>query len=147
MYTDWMTPYRAVQREQDPAKQPELCEKARRAINDRLLELAAQGADPDVREELERCLRLLTLRDRTRTAPAVPRITDLSEEDRKSAQKGIKATLRSLRDCERYLRDYAEGTQNLFKLFGLIYDAQRALDQIQDDLAKKHKLYAPPKDD
>ena len=50
-------------REQDPKKVPALCEKARRAINDRLLQRDGQPPNEREKERLEETLRHLTQHD------------------------------------------------------------------------------------
>jgi hypothetical protein len=59
MPTRWKSNYDAAIREQDPARLAEFCEKARRSINDRILELGSKPADKKQRQELERALREL----------------------------------------------------------------------------------------
>jgi hypothetical protein len=61
MHTDWMGPYHAALREQDPGKLEELYEQARHAIHNRMLELGTQHADVHERGELEEALRQLTI--------------------------------------------------------------------------------------
>jgi len=63
MSTDWTTPYRAALQEQDPAKLPDLCERARRAIHDRTLELGTKAAAAPEREQLEEALRQLVMHE------------------------------------------------------------------------------------
>jgi hypothetical protein len=64
MPTDWKTPHQAAMREQDPAKLPDLCEKARRAIFERLTDSTRNFADEIEREELDQASRELTLREK-----------------------------------------------------------------------------------
>jgi|HubBroStandDraft_1064217.scaffolds.fasta_scaffold32018_1 hypothetical protein len=59
MSDDWTTPLPRRRHEQDPAKLTELCEQARRTINDQMLALGTQGADTPERRELEEALRRL----------------------------------------------------------------------------------------
>ena len=64
MPTRWKSVYEAAIREQDPARLPEFCEKARRSINDRILELGSKPAEANQtqkqeRQKLERALREL----------------------------------------------------------------------------------------
>lgn len=71
MHTDWMSPYHAALREQDPAKLEELYEQARHAIHNRVLELGTQSLDAHERGELEEALRELTIHKYKRR-PAPP---------------------------------------------------------------------------
>jgi hypothetical protein len=61
MHTDWMSPYHAALHEQDPVKLEELCELARHAMHNRMLELGTQPADAHEEGELEEALRQLTI--------------------------------------------------------------------------------------
>lgn len=63
MRTHWMSVYLAALREQDPAKIPDLCDEARRVINNRALELGKQGAEAPERKELEEALRQLVVHE------------------------------------------------------------------------------------
>ncbi|MBZ5663430.1 MAG: hypothetical protein LAO30_02400 [Acidobacteriia bacterium] len=67
MLTDWNTSYQVAIREQDPAKLEDLCEQARHAIHNRVLELAESPADARERGELEEALRQLTIHKYKRT--------------------------------------------------------------------------------
>jgi len=71
MATDWTSCYRAARRERNPAKLHELCEQARRAINDRMPGLATQGEDTLERRELEEALRRLVAHE-SKTSPPPP---------------------------------------------------------------------------
>jgi len=71
MATNWTTPYRAARRERNPAKLLELCEQARRGINDRMLALATQGADTLERRELEEALRRLIAHESKTSPPPI----------------------------------------------------------------------------
>jgi hypothetical protein len=61
MPIDWKTQYQTAIRELDPRQKPALCERARHAIHERLLEQGRQHPDATEREELEEALRQLTL--------------------------------------------------------------------------------------
>lgn len=63
MPTRWMQAYAAALREQDPTNIPNVCEKARRAIDDRILQDGGQSVDASEREQLEAALRHLTERE------------------------------------------------------------------------------------
>ncbi len=69
MNPDWKAPYHAAIREQDPAKLPSLCGEARRAINDRILQLGSQSADTLERRELEEALRRLVAHEAKKNPP------------------------------------------------------------------------------
>jgi len=71
MHTDWMGPYHAALREQDPVKLEELCEQARHAIHNRVLELGTESVDAHERGELEEALRQLTIH-KYKSKPASP---------------------------------------------------------------------------
>lgn len=53
---DWVRVYESVRQEADPGKQLEICRNARRAAQDRLLELGS-GGDAAEREAVEEALR------------------------------------------------------------------------------------------
>lgn len=72
-------------------------------------------------------------------------ITDLSKEDRKHIQEKIEKLLVSLNNCAGYLKDYAAGRQNAFKLFGVMCYMEEALVKHRDELAKLHPTVLPPK--
>jgi hypothetical protein len=55
----WQKLYDAVRRELDPIKQLELCQRARRAIQERLLELKSSAGDLAEQHTLEEALRNL----------------------------------------------------------------------------------------
>jgi hypothetical protein len=66
MSIDWKTPYCAAMRERDRSKLRDLCEVARRAICDRMIELSnplggRHAADRKELEELETACRALAL--------------------------------------------------------------------------------------
>jgi len=69
MNPDWKSVYQTAIGERDPTKVPELCEKARRAINDRILELGTQSADTLERRELEEFLRRLVAHEAKKNPP------------------------------------------------------------------------------
>lgn len=70
MPAEWERLYREAFQELDAEKLPELCDRARRAINDRLLELAAQNiAAEKEREQLFEALRALLIHEYQRRAP------------------------------------------------------------------------------
>ena len=66
MPTDWKTLYEAALRERDPAKLAEACQRARRAIHDRVLELGTQRGYEIVIAELEEALRQLVAHESKR---------------------------------------------------------------------------------
>jgi len=66
MPTHWTILFRAALRQQDHANLPKLVERARRAINDRVLERGTKSADVQEKEELEEALRQLTLLEQKR---------------------------------------------------------------------------------
>ena len=64
MASEWETLYLEALHEQDPEKVAEVCERARRAINDRLIELAAQKIVSETqREQLFDALRRLLIHE------------------------------------------------------------------------------------
>ena len=63
MPIDWKTIYTAAIREQDPAKISDLCDEARRAISDRVLEQGKRGTNTPEQEELEEALRQLVVHE------------------------------------------------------------------------------------
>ena len=67
MPTDWKTLYEVAVREQNPAQLEDLCERARRAIHNRVLELEENPADAREKGELEEALRQLTIHKYKRT--------------------------------------------------------------------------------
>ncbi|HMD16010.1 MAG TPA: hypothetical protein VKH18_05025 [Terriglobales bacterium] len=79
------------------------------------------------------------------TINKVPMITDLSEEERKSMQERIEKLLVSLNDCGSYPRNYAAGTQNVAKLFGVMCWTEDAIVEVRDELSKVHPATLPPK--
>jgi hypothetical protein len=79
------------------------------------------------------------------TNSKVPMITDLSEENRKLALKQTEELLHMLGQCECYLRDYAAGTQNVAKLFGVMCYTEEALVSARDELAKINPTILPQK--
>ena len=75
MPTDWKAAYAAALAERDPAKLPELCEKARDALNSQLLKTRS-SAHPRDREELEEALRQVTIHLFSGTEAASPAKTN-----------------------------------------------------------------------
>jgi hypothetical protein len=70
MPAEWEQLYREAFQELDAEKVPELCDRARHAINDRLMELAAQAiAAGKEREQLFEALRALVIHEYKRRAP------------------------------------------------------------------------------
>ncbi len=70
MLANWERLYREAFQELDAEKVPEICEQARRAINDRLTELAAQRSAAETeREQLFEALRNLLIHEYQRRAP------------------------------------------------------------------------------
>ncbi len=63
MPSDWKAVYEAAMRESDPALMLDRCERARRAIFDRLIAGGADAPDAVEVEELEDASRCLTLRE------------------------------------------------------------------------------------
>ena len=63
MPTDWRMRYDSALGERDPAKVSDACDLARRAINDRVLELAKTGAAEPERLELEEALRKILMHE------------------------------------------------------------------------------------
>lgn len=57
MADSWRAAYEAVRRELNPARQLELCETARRQMQERLLDLATSQGDPIEQNALEEALR------------------------------------------------------------------------------------------
>lgn len=57
MPTDWRMRYDSALGEREPAQVSDACDLARRAINDRVLELAKRVATDPKRQELEEALR------------------------------------------------------------------------------------------
>jgi hypothetical protein len=56
---DWLRVYEALRQELDPAKQLEICQNARKAIQDRLLALGSGRRHRGEREALEQALRAI----------------------------------------------------------------------------------------
>jgi hypothetical protein len=71
MENNWKAPYQAALRERHPAQLHAACERARHAINTRLLELVKENAiAPAIeREELEAALRQVTLHEQKKKNP------------------------------------------------------------------------------
>lgn len=69
MRTRWINLYLAALREQDPAKIPDLCDQARRAINDRVLQIATQPQCNPERTALEEALRQFVVHELKKTHP------------------------------------------------------------------------------
>lgn len=70
MSAEWERLYREAFQELDAEKVPVICERARRSINDRLIELAAQNkAIEKERGELLEALRNLLIHEYQRRAP------------------------------------------------------------------------------
>jgi hypothetical protein len=69
-----------------------------------------------------------------------PMVTDLSEEDRKLAQKCTDMLPHILKQCEAYSRDYAAGKVNFLKFVGVIMQTEQALEEVVDELSKIHGL-------
>jgi hypothetical protein len=63
MPTDWRMRYDSALGERDPAQVSDACDLARRAINDRVLELAKTGATEPERLELEEALREILMHE------------------------------------------------------------------------------------
>jgi len=63
MPTDWQMRYDSALGECDPARVSDACDLARRAINDRVLELAKIAATDPQRLELEGALRLILMHE------------------------------------------------------------------------------------
>jgi hypothetical protein len=71
MPTDWESLYQQALQEQDDQRRPGACGRARRAINDRLTELAAEGLTSDEeRERLDEALRRLVIHEYKLDPPA-----------------------------------------------------------------------------
>lgn len=70
MPAEWEQLYREAFQELDAEKVPELCDRARHAINDRLMELATQTlAAENERQQLFGALRTLLIHEYQRRAP------------------------------------------------------------------------------
>ena len=70
MSPEWERLYREAIEELDAERVPEICERARRSINDRLIELAAQNkASEKERERLFEALRHILIHEQRRHAP------------------------------------------------------------------------------
>jgi hypothetical protein len=70
MPIDWKTPYRTAMGERDRSQLKDLCEAARRAICDRLIELTtAEKAEMAEKDELEEASRALALHEHSQAAP------------------------------------------------------------------------------
>jgi ribosomal protein L44E len=67
-------------------------------------------------------------------------ITDLSEKERRWVEKRIKMLLAALRTCEVYLRDYAEGNQNVCKTLNTMGWAWADLAEVGKAVMKKHQI-------
>jgi hypothetical protein len=63
MPTDWRTRYNSALGERDPAKVSDACDLARRASNDRVIELATLVATDPERLELEGALREILMHE------------------------------------------------------------------------------------
>jgi len=64
MLREWKRLYREALRQRTSEKAAEVCERARRAINDRLIELAAEGSAAEKeREQLLEALRNLLIHE------------------------------------------------------------------------------------
>jgi len=63
MPTDWRMRYDSALGERDPAQVSDACDLARRAINDRVLELAERGATDPERKKLEGALREILMHE------------------------------------------------------------------------------------
>jgi hypothetical protein len=72
MPIDWKSIYASAIREQDPAKIPDLCDEARRAINDRVVEQGKRSTNTPERRELEEALRQLVVHELNRTKRPSP---------------------------------------------------------------------------
>ena len=67
MPIDWNTAYQVALRETNPAKLPDLCDTARKKINERILELGTHGAHAQEREDLEDALHKLVIHELKQT--------------------------------------------------------------------------------
>lgn len=66
-------------------------------------------------------------------------ISELSDEKRKSAEESIR-TLRMLwqqSDC--YLRDYERGEQNVFKMYGVLYQMWSGMEEAMEAFIERHR--------
>jgi hypothetical protein len=63
MSTDWRMRYDSALGERDPAKVSDACDLARRAINDRVFDLAKKTATHPQRLELEEALRKILIHE------------------------------------------------------------------------------------
>jgi hypothetical protein len=63
MSTDWRMRYDSALGERDPAKVSDACDLARRAINDRVFDLAKKTAAHPQRLELEEALRKILIHE------------------------------------------------------------------------------------
>ena len=140
MSIDWRSAYRAAIRERDQTKLFPLCDRARRAMRERMSELGTQRSDVRESAQLYKSHKRLDVH-----ATKHLMIAALSKEDRKSVRRRIQGTLSTLQQCEVYLRDYGAGNQNVSKLFCLVHYAQKSLTETQSDLAEKHKFTNSPK--
>ncbi|MFZ1918043.1 MAG: hypothetical protein WAU58_10755 [Terriglobales bacterium] len=70
MASEWESLYRDALQEPDDERVAEICDRARRAINDRLTELAAQKiAAENEREQLYEALRRLLIHEKKLSLP------------------------------------------------------------------------------
>jgi hypothetical protein len=74
------------------------------------------------------------------TTDKVPMISDLSQEDRKLAQKYIDMLPHILKQCEAYSRDYVAGKVNFLKFLGVMTQTEQALNEVADELSTIHGL-------
>lgn len=69
MPVEWERTYKEAFEEADAEKVPEICDRARRAIDDRLVELGAWSTAEKERERLREALRKLLLYEYQRRPP------------------------------------------------------------------------------
>jgi hypothetical protein len=67
-------------------------------------------------------------------------ISELAENDQNAAKQQIQMMLKWLAICECYLRDYAEGTQTIFKMLQVVKETRLLTIVTIGDLCNRHKL-------
>ena len=72
-------------------------------------------------------------------------ISELAEEERKSAEEQIRMLHTVFRQCECYLRDYEAGEQNVFKLVGVMEQTRALIGDASSDLIERHRIADSPK--
>lgn len=67
-------------------------------------------------------------------------ISELAQNDQRAAKQQVEMTLKWLAICECYLRDYAAGTQTVFKMLQIVKETRLMTIATINELCDRHQL-------